>query len=131
MTERASGRLLLMTSRERLVGDTRPFDIAWFIPALVRYRGPLLDYGNVMILEPGDGYLLILAGFDQVYGQAGEVVSKGDALGLMGGREGDASDILAPDGGGAGASGSETLYVELRKDGQPVDPLSWFVPEGE
>lgn len=43
MTERASGRLLLMTSRERLVGDTRPFDIAWFIPALVRYRGPLRD----------------------------------------------------------------------------------------
>lgn len=111
---------------------TRPLSMVtspW--AATLRYVGPLLDYGNVMILEPGDGYLLILAGFDQVYGQAGEVVSKGDALGLMGGREGDASDILAPDGGGAGASGSETLYVELRKDGQPVDPLSWFVPEGE
>jgi len=43
MRARASGRLLLMTSREKMVGDTRPFDISWFIPALVRYRGPLRD----------------------------------------------------------------------------------------
>ena len=42
-TDRFSGRLLLMTSREKLVGDSRPFDIGWFIPALVRYRGPLRD----------------------------------------------------------------------------------------
>lgn len=41
--ERLSGRFLLMTSREKMVGDARPFDIAWFIPALVRYRGPLRD----------------------------------------------------------------------------------------
>ena len=41
--ERLSGRVLLMTSREKMIGDTRPFDIAWFIPALVRYRGPLRD----------------------------------------------------------------------------------------
>ena len=41
--ERLSGRVLLMTSREIMVGDTRPFDISWFIPALVRYRGPLRD----------------------------------------------------------------------------------------
>nr|WP_166945990.1 type I secretion system permease/ATPase [Sphingopyxis panaciterrae] len=41
--ERFSGRFLLMTSREKMVGEARPFDIAWFIPALVRYRGPLRD----------------------------------------------------------------------------------------
>jgi murein hydrolase activator len=34
-------------------------------PATIRYRGPLLDYGNVMILEPGDGYLLVLAGLER------------------------------------------------------------------
>ncbi|MBO9697251.1 MAG: type I secretion system permease/ATPase [Sphingopyxis sp.] len=43
VAERLSGRFLLMTSREKMAGDTRPFDIAWFIPALVRYRGPLRD----------------------------------------------------------------------------------------
>jgi len=43
MASRTTGRLLLMTSREKMVGETRPFDVAWFIPALVRYRGPLRD----------------------------------------------------------------------------------------
>ncbi|MFN3748263.1 MAG: type I secretion system permease/ATPase [Sphingorhabdus sp.] len=41
--DRFSGRLLLMTSREAMAGDKRPFDIAWFIPALVKYRSPLRD----------------------------------------------------------------------------------------
>ncbi|MEA3014205.1 MAG: ATP-binding cassette, subfamily bacterial HlyB/CyaB [Sphingomonadales bacterium] len=41
--ERFAGRLLLMTSRERMAGDSRPFDISWFIPALVKYRRSLRD----------------------------------------------------------------------------------------
>ena len=93
--------------------------------ATIRYRGPLLDYGNVMILEPGAGYLLILAGLDQVYGEVGDVVSRGDALGLMGGTEAGAADILTA-ADSAGASDSETLYVELRKGGKPVNPMGWF-----
>ncbi|HEX8402005.1 MAG TPA: type I secretion system permease/ATPase [Allosphingosinicella sp.] len=43
MAERFAGRLLLMTTRERMAGATRPFDISWFIPALVKYRKPLRD----------------------------------------------------------------------------------------
>ena len=43
MTERFSGRVLLLTSREAMTGDARPFDISWFIPALVKYRSPLRD----------------------------------------------------------------------------------------
>jgi len=38
-----TGRVLLMTSRERVAGEKRPFDISWFIPALVKYRKPLRD----------------------------------------------------------------------------------------
>lgn len=38
-----NGRVLLMTTRELLGGAARPFDISWFIPALVKYRGPLRD----------------------------------------------------------------------------------------
>jgi ATP-binding cassette, subfamily B, bacterial HlyB/CyaB len=41
--EKFAGRLLLMTSREAMAGDKRPFDISWFIPALVKYRRPLRD----------------------------------------------------------------------------------------
>jgi subfamily B ATP-binding cassette protein HlyB/CyaB len=43
LAERFTGRLLLMTSRERMAGASRPFDISWFIPALVKYRRSLRD----------------------------------------------------------------------------------------
>lgn len=38
-----TGDVLLMTSREHMAGDKRAFDISWFIPAIVKYRGPLRD----------------------------------------------------------------------------------------
>lgn len=43
MEELFAGRLLLLTSREKITGDKRPFDISWFIPALVKYRRALRD----------------------------------------------------------------------------------------
>lgn len=43
LEEHFGGRVMLITSRERLAGVTRPFDISWFIPALVKYRRPLRD----------------------------------------------------------------------------------------
>lgn len=94
----------------------------------IRYRGRFLDYGNVMILEPGAGYLLVMAGLDAVFGEVGEVVAAGAPLGLMGdrgaaGRTGTQDDT--------GASGPETLYLELRQGGQPVDPGEWFAATKE
>jgi ATP-binding cassette, subfamily B, bacterial HlyB/CyaB len=38
-----AGTLVLMTTRERLAGIARKFDVSWFIPALVRYRHILRD----------------------------------------------------------------------------------------
>jgi subfamily B ATP-binding cassette protein HlyB/CyaB len=38
-----AGAVLLLTSRERIAGEKRKFDVSWFIPALVRYRSPLRD----------------------------------------------------------------------------------------
>lgn len=40
---RFSGEVLLLTSREMIAGEKRPFDVSWFIPALVKYRSPLRD----------------------------------------------------------------------------------------
>ncbi len=95
-------------------------------PATIRYLGPLLDYGNVMVLEPGEGYLLVLAGLDQLYGQLGEVLPKGGAVGLMGGAELDSQAILMSSAQASGAERSETLYMELRWNSEPVDPKGWF-----
>jgi septal ring factor EnvC (AmiA/AmiB activator) len=95
-------------------------------PATIRYRGPLLNYGNVMILEPGGGYLLVLAGLGTVFGEVGEVVAQGAPVGLMGGDEPALADILAVSEEGGGARESETLYLELRQGAEPVDPEPWF-----
>ena len=95
-------------------------------PGTIRYRGPLLDYGNVMILEPGGGYLLVLAGLGTVYGEVGEVVAAGAPLGLMGGQEPELADILSAAQEGGGARETETLYLELRQGTAPVDPAEWF-----
>ncbi len=95
-------------------------------PATIRYRGPLLDYGNVMILEPGDGYLLVLAGMETLYGEVGEVVAGDAPLGLMGGPSTASAEFMAGAADGSGGRGSETLYMELRQGAVPVDPIPWF-----
>ena len=99
--------------------------------ATIRYRGPLLDYGNVMIIEPGGGYLLVIAGLRDVFGEVGEVVAKGAALGLMGGAVNDTADLLAPAKQGGldqaiSARETETLYIELRSGADVIDPTDWF-----
>ena len=101
------------------------------VAATIRYRGPLLDYGNVMILEPGGGYLLIMSGLQTVYGEVGDVIGAGQPLGLMGGNASDGADILSADRSEVGVTGSETLYVEVRQRAEPVDPLEWFEPNEE
>ncbi len=97
----------------------------------IRYVGPLLDYGNVMILEPADDVLLVLAGVGTVYGDAGEVVQAGAALGLMGGRAPEGSEFLSEPEESGGAERSETLYIELREGETPVDPTNWFAATQE
>ncbi len=131
----ALGTLLLKPNETDVRGVTRPgMTLATRPAALVtspwaatiRYRGPLLDYGNVMIIEPGGGYLMVLGGLDQVYGEVGEVIAKGAALGLMGGAAAGSGDLLAPAQEGSGGRETETLYIELRQGSEPVDPMAWF-----
>ena len=129
------GKVLLMPNETDARGVTRPgLTLATRPGALVlspwaatiRYTGPLLDYGNVMILEPGGGYLLVLTGLEQVYGEVGEVVARGAALGLMGARDHVDTDFLADAAEGGGIEGTETLYMELRQGADAVNPTEWF-----
>lgn len=99
--------------------------------ATIRYRGPLLDYGNVMILEPSRDYLLILAGMAQVFGEVGDVIAAGEPVGLMGGTEPAAQefgiDFVVNAATGRDADRTETLYLELRRGKETLDPAEWFV----
>ncbi|MEM7075456.1 MAG: peptidase M23 [Pseudomonadota bacterium] len=97
------------------------------VPATLRYHGPLLDYGTVVILEPQSGMLIVMAGLGSVFGEIGQVVPGGSPVGLMPGAAQSASDaLLSPNLGQAGATGPHSLYIEVRENNAPVDPLTWF-----
>ena len=94
--------------------------------ATIRYRGPLLDLGNVIILEPQPDTLFVFSGLAEVFGEAGQVIPQGSPVGLMGGETPQADAILSLSGEGGGTDRSETLYIEVRMDNSPVDPETWF-----
>ncbi len=113
--------------RPGLILATRPLSLVtapW--PATLRYAGPLLDYGQVAILEPQAGTLLILAGMGTIYGPEGRVVAAGEPIGLMGGQAPDSNTFLLDLKNGTGSAQTETLYIELRQETDPVDPAGWF-----
>lgn len=97
--------------------------------ATIRYRGPLLDYGLVSILEPEPDTLFVFAGLGTVFGETGHVLPEGSPVGLMGGPVGETDDIQSPSGERAGEALSETLYIEVRLGDAPEDPLGWFTQD--
>ena len=133
-----SGTLLRGYNQPDAAGIARPGRVLATAPGAlvtapaagtIRYAGPLLDYGNVIILEPRPGAMLVFAGISAVYAQVGEVVVAGAPLGLMGGTAPSAADFLRDSAAGGGTSRTETLYVEVREAGRPVDPSAWFAEE--
>jgi septal ring factor EnvC (AmiA/AmiB activator) len=110
--------LTFATSAEALI--TAPW------PATIRYAGPLLDYGSVVILEPESGYLLILAGMARPLVKDGQIVTSGEALALMGGKSLGADSFLMSAAKGSGGNRQESLYIELRQGGTPTNPATWF-----
>ena len=94
--------------------------------ATIRYTGPLLDFGNVIILEPQADVLFVIAGLDVVYGQTGQVIAGGTPIGLMGAPPDKNNTTLSPNRDGAGTDRTETLYIEVRQDNTPQDPSKWF-----
>ena len=96
------------------------------VAATIRYRGPLLQLGNVIIIEPQPNLLFIYAGLGTVFGEVGEVISTGAPLGLMGGNDPKIDAILSQSGEVSGQDLSETLYIEVRDGKSAVDPRDWF-----
>lgn len=113
--------------RPGLIVATRPRALVTTpTAATIRYRGPLLDLGNVVILEPQADTLFVLSGLAEVFGEPGQVIPSGTPVGLMGGAAPEKGAILSPSGDGTGADLSETLYMEVREGNRPVDPEIWF-----
>jgi murein hydrolase activator len=91
----------------------------------VVYAGPFRSYGQLLILNAGGGYHVLIAGMERISVNIGQFVLTGEPVATMG-TTSQVASILA-----ANAS-QPVLYVEFRKDGTPIDPGPWWAAnEGE
>ncbi len=74
------------------------------------FAGPFRGYGQLLIISHGEGYHSLIAGMSRIDGVVGQWLLAGEPIGRMGGNDGDAP----------------VLYVELRRNGAPIDPLPWL-----
>ncbi|MGE5478261.1 MAG: murein hydrolase activator EnvC family protein [Bacteroidales bacterium] len=78
----------------------------------VVFSGPFRGYGLLLIIEHSEGYHTLLAGMARIDVPVGQRLLSGEPVGVMG------QDEAKP-----------TLYVELRRNGQPVNPLPWLTAQ--
>ncbi len=76
----------------------------------VEFAGPFRDYERVVILNVGEGYFLILTGLGAIIAETGDKVKTGDIIGALPASQDKNTDI----------------YVEIRKNGAPINPAPWF-----
>jgi septal ring factor EnvC (AmiA/AmiB activator) len=76
----------------------------------VAFAGPFRGYGQLLIIEHGEGYHSLLAGLGRIDVQVGQSVVAGEPVGLMAPLPGQVPK----------------LYVEFRRNGQPVNPVPWL-----
>jgi septal ring factor EnvC (AmiA/AmiB activator) len=91
----------------------------------VVFAGTFRNYGQLLILNAGGGYHVLLAGMERISVDLGQFVVTGEPVAVMGG--GALSTVAVALG-----SSKPVLYIEFRKDGIPVDPGPWWAAsEGE
>ncbi len=84
-----------------------PFD------GVVAFAGAFRGYGQLLIIEHSEGYHTLLAGLGRIDGEVGQRVLAGEPVGVMA-------------GGMTESAAASSLYLELRRDGQPINPLPWL-----
>ncbi|SDR19277.1 Septal ring factor EnvC, activator of murein hydrolases AmiA and AmiB [Rhizobiales bacterium GAS191] len=87
---------------------------------VVAHAGPFRGYGQLLIINAGNGYHIVLAGLGHIDVTAGQPVLAGEPIGEMG--EGN---VLTTDVAKT-TSGGPVLYVEFRKDGSAINPGPWW-----
>ncbi len=86
----------------------------------VVYSGPFRSFGQLLILNTGDGYHVLLAGLNRIDAELGQFVLTGEPVGVMGATQWASASTF-----GLGST-QPILYVEFRKDGRAVDPTPWW-----
>lgn len=108
---RRFGRTIAGQKQEGLTLAARPgATVIAPLDARVQFAGPFRTYGQMAILDVGADVLVVVAGMDGLYPEAGQWVLAGEPIGRM-------SDRKSP---------SPELYLEVRRKGQPIDPETWL-----
>ena len=88
----------------------------------VEFAGQFRSYGQLLILNAGEGYLVLLAGMNKISADIGQSIKAGEPVGVMGAGPstlaflGEEKDRTGP-----------VFYVEFRKDNAPIDSTPWWV----
>ncbi|QIB36199.1 peptidoglycan DD-metalloendopeptidase family protein [Ancylobacter pratisalsi] len=85
----------------------------------VVYAGPFRSYGQLLIINAGGGYHILLAGMDKITVELGQFVLSGEPVAVMG----QGPQLVSSVGLG---TAQPILYVEFRKDGISIDPTPWW-----
>ncbi len=99
------------------------------IAGTLLFQGPLLDAGQVVILEPAADVLFIIAGMEQTFGKAGQILPAGAPIGLMGGDLAGNDSNLSENSASEGGQAQQSLYLEVREGQSPINPDAWFALE--
>ncbi|MEK9671123.1 MAG: peptidoglycan DD-metalloendopeptidase family protein [Rhodospirillaceae bacterium] len=83
----------------------------------VAFAGKFRGYGQLLIIDHGGGYHTLLAGMAEIDAAVGQRVATGEPVGRM----------------QSGADGADrpVLYVELRRKGQPINPMPWLTARND
>jgi septal ring factor EnvC (AmiA/AmiB activator) len=87
----------------------------------ILYAGPFRSYGQLLIIDPGGGYHVVLAGIDRIQVVQNQAVLAGEPIAAM------ASEPRS----GEKSSARPILYVEFRRDQQSIDPAPWWSAGGK
>ncbi|WP_438617594.1 murein hydrolase activator EnvC family protein [Oryzifoliimicrobium ureilyticus] len=87
---------------------------------LVVYAGAFRSYGQMVILDAGDGYHVVMSGMESITARQGKFVFAGEPIATMGAKRVASATALALE------TDRPTLYIEFRKDGKPVDSRPWW-----
>jgi murein hydrolase activator len=88
----------------------------------IEFAGPFRSYGQLIILNAGEGYLVLLAGMGDITTEIGQTVRAGEPLATMG--RGPSSVTLLGD---QVQEKRPVLYIELRKNGDAIDSSPWWI----
>ena len=77
----------------------------------VAFADWMRGFGNIVIVDHGDGYLSVYGNNEALLKQTGDSVRSGDAIATV---------------GNSGGNPETGLYFELRHRGQPLDPQKWI-----